>query len=308
MWTAEAEMYSRILVPLDGSQLAEAVLPHVERIAMAWGSTVLLLHIIERSAPDAVHGDRHLRAVTEAEEYLARLCRRFEEQGIAVESHAHDVPEGDVARAIVEHQEEDRADLIAMCTHGQGNLHSLLFGRIAQQVLRRGTIPVLLVRPELEPHHSGFEHGIVLVPLDESAHMEAGLQAAEEIARRLDVPLHLLMVVPTSGTIRGDRQAIATLLPAATRFALEMEREGAETYLEDLAVPLRAQGLTVTTEITRGDVVDMVTESAQRPDIGLVILPTHARAGLPAMWGRSIATRLLEHTHVPLLLVRRDDR
>jgi len=137
-------MYSRLLVPLDGSRLAESVLPVVERLATAEGAFVILLHVIERGAPVAVHGDRHLTHVTEADPYLEGLADRIRDVGISVQTHAHPAPEGDVARSIVDHSDEQQADLIVLCTHGRGKMRDLLFGRIAQQVLRRGTTPVLL--------------------------------------------------------------------------------------------------------------------------------------------------------------------
>src|SRR5437868_14772089 len=140
-------MYRRLLVPLDGSRLAETILAVVERLAAVYRATVVLLHVIERGAPATVHGERHLRTAVEAQTYLEGLAARLSAGGIAVETHAHDVPEGDVARSIVAHAEEGGADLIALCTHGGGGLRDLLVGSIAQQVLRRGTAPVLLTRP-----------------------------------------------------------------------------------------------------------------------------------------------------------------
>lgn len=288
-------------------------MPLVERLAGACGASVMLLHIIERGAPQAVHGDRHVSTAGEADDYLTGVAERLEAAGISVERHAHDAPEGDVARSIVQHQEENAADLIAMCTHGEGNLHTLLFGRIAQQVLRRGTIPVLLVRPESGApafgvgEIAGFQPHTILVPLDGSPPAEDALSVAADVARLLGAELHLLMVVPTFGTIRGDRQSVATLLPAATRLALEMEREGAETYLEELAGPLRAQGLSVSTEIRRGEIVSEVGAEAMEPEVGLVVVPTHAHPGIKTVWTGSVAGELLERTHIPLLLIRRFD-
>jgi nucleotide-binding universal stress UspA family protein len=93
-------MYKRLLVPLDGSRLAEAVLPIVERLAPAWNATVLLLHILERHAPEAVHGERHLTEAKQAAAYLENIARRLQERAIPVEFHVHDVQAGNVARTI----------------------------------------------------------------------------------------------------------------------------------------------------------------------------------------------------------------
>src|SRR5947209_19719616 len=102
-------MYKRLLVPLDGSRLAETVLPLVEALASAWQSTVLLLHVSERGAPSVVHGDRHLTTVEEAVPYLEGIAARLKERGIATQIHAHPAPEGDVARSIAAHSVEEVA-------------------------------------------------------------------------------------------------------------------------------------------------------------------------------------------------------
>jgi nucleotide-binding universal stress UspA family protein len=299
-------MYSRLLVPLDGSRLAESVLPAVERLASAEGSLVILLHVVERGAPAAVHGDRHLTNVTEADPYLEELAERLRDVGLAVQTHTHPAPEGDVARSIVDHSDEQQADLIILCTHGRGKMRDLLFGRIAQQVLRRGTTPVLLIRPSDDGASPVFEPHTVLVPLDGSPAAEAALAPACELARTFGADLHLVTVVPTQETLRGDRQAVGTLLPAATRAELDLEQSDRESYLAALAIDISdgPPPVSVTIEILRGDVDSTLGARATAPDIGLVVIATHGRAGLGAVWGGSVAAHLLGRLRVPVLLIR----
>src|SRR5437870_7678712 len=90
----------RLLVPLDGSRLAEAVLPVVERLAAAFGAAIVLLHVRERGAPQTVHGERHLTEVGSADSYLSRIVDGLRARGLTATSHVHDVPEGDVAASI----------------------------------------------------------------------------------------------------------------------------------------------------------------------------------------------------------------
>jgi len=300
-------MYRRLLVPLDGSHLAETVLPTVQRLAPAWDATVLLLHVIERGAPAAVHGERHLTTIAEADPYLEDLADTLRSRGIKVETHAHPAPEGDVARSIVAHSAEEQADLIVLCTHGRGSMRDLLFGRIAQQVLRRGSTPVLLIRlpvhssgPQPEPH-------MVLVPLDGTAAAEAAIPPASAFARVFCASLHLVVVVPTQETLRGDRLAVGTLLPAGTRAELDLESLDAETYLSALAGRLSTGPVPVTTEVCRGDVASVLVERATVPQVSLVAIATHGRAGLQAVWGGSVAAQLLARTQAPILLLRTID-
>lgn len=299
-------MFSRLLVPLDGSHMAEAVLPLVERVAGACKAGVVLLHIVERGAHATVHGERHLTASGEATVYLESVAARLRQARIDVQVHTHEVPEGDVARSIVGHAEEERADLIVLCTHGRGGLRTWLFGTIAQQVMRRGVTPVLLARP-VDDAPIAFVPHVVLVPLDATRAAEAALEPAREMALRLGAALHLVVVVATQGTVRGDRVPAATLMPFAAQAALELEEREAQGYLDALAAALRGPGLVVTTEVRRGDVPASLAAEAAEPGVGLVAVATHGRSGVQAIWAGSVAAELLSRTRAPVLLLRAID-
>jgi nucleotide-binding universal stress UspA family protein len=297
-------MYQRLLVPLDGSRLAEAVLPIAERLGRLPRSTVVLLHVLERGAPSAIHGERHLQAREEAERYLTDVATRLRAHNVAVETHVHEVPEGDVPRSIAEHAVEERADLIVLCTHGSGGVHQLLFGSVAQQVLKRGTAPVLLARADPDGGLHPFEPDRVLVPLDGTAAAECALEPARELASLLGAGVHLVMVVATASTARGERQAIAQAMPTATRAALELEEAEAGDYLESVAARLRRAGAAVSAEVRRGDTSSALADEAAEPGVGLVVVATHGRAGVQAIWAGSVTARLLARTRAPILLLR----
>jgi nucleotide-binding universal stress UspA family protein len=298
-------MYRRLLVPLDGSRMAEAVLPAVEQLAVVCESTVILLHIIERTAHTTIHGDRHLTAPGEATAYLSEIAGRLENRGITVLAHTHDAPEGDVARSIADHAEEEHADLIVLCAHGRGGIRGLLFGSIAQQVLRRGSAPVLLVRPAHDGSAVSFAPRALLVPLDATPAAEAALEPACALAKAFGAALHLLMVVPTQATIRGERLATTTLLPFASQEALELECQEAQRYLDGLVARIRESGLQVPTFVARGDVAPALAAAATEPGVGLVVVATHSRTGLQTVWSRSATANLLAQPGTPILLLRR---
>lgn len=301
-------MYRRLLVPLDGSRLAEVVLPIASRLGTACHASVLLLHVLERGAPSAVHGERHLQALDEAQAYLAEVAQGLRAQGMEVETHAHEVPEGHVPRSIAAHAGEEGADLIVISTHGSGGVQQLLFGSVAQQVLGQTTVPVLLTRPTHDGVPRPFEPRRILVPLDRTQFAERALDPAAEIARLLGASLHLVTVVPTVSTTTGELQAVAQVLPTSLRAALELQEEESAEYLEQVAAQLRAEGMKVSTEVRRGDVAAMLAQEAAEPDVGLVVVATHGRAGVRAAWAGSIADRLLDHTDVPILLLRLEER
>lgn len=297
-------MYRRLLVPLDGSRLAETVLPLAAYLGRATGATVVLLHVLERGAPTAVHGERHLRECDEAEAYLAEIASALRAEGITVETHAHEVPEGHVPRSIASHADEEGADLIVLCTHGSGGVHQMLFGSVAQQVLSRGDVPVLLTRPPADGQAPPFEPRKILVPLDGSQFSELAIPPAADLARALGASIHLVSVVPTVGTTTGELQAVAQALPTTTRAALDLQEEETRDYLEGVAERVRRDGVTVSTEVRRGDVPGALADEAAEPDVGLVVVATHGRAGVRAAFAGSVADRLLDRTHVPMVLLR----
>src|SRR5947209_7095071 len=96
-------MFAHLLVPLDGSGLAETVLPYVRLIAHVNGTRVTLLHLIERNAPTSVHGARHLRTIAEAEAYLSGVAESLRRDGITVDTHVDTNEAGDTAGRIVDH-------------------------------------------------------------------------------------------------------------------------------------------------------------------------------------------------------------
>ncbi len=294
----------RILVPLDGSHLAEAAMPIVARLAKALGATVTLLHVIEKDAPSSIHGEPHLAKEAEAEAYLERLAKRLAAGGITVEYHVHEVPVGDVPRSIAGHANEQQSDLVVMTTHGAGDLRRGLWGSNAQRVLQICRRPVLLVRTEsVPPVPPPFEPATIMVPLDGTVAAEAALALASKLAHALGAQLRLVMVVPTLETVAGEQQPRATFLPGTTRLLLNVEEEQAAAYLEDLVASLDEAGVPAVAEVRRGaPVAELAADAAEHAD-GLVVAATHGRAGLQAIWSTSVATRLLKRTNAPILLV-----
>ena len=148
-------MYKHILVPLDGSQFAETVLPHAEVLAKAFTSGMTLVRVIPSEATIVAETMGLEPALTidptplieaernEAENYLAAMANRLNSQGLSVQ-YRH--PEGPPAATIVDLAGQLGVDLIAMTTHGRGGLKRILLGSVADAVVRHAPCPVLLVR------------------------------------------------------------------------------------------------------------------------------------------------------------------
>jgi nucleotide-binding universal stress UspA family protein len=296
-------VFKHLLVPLDGSRLAETALPAAAFLAGLFRSTVTLVHLIEHNAPPAIHSDRHLTDPAEAQAYLAEVARRAFPAGVPVERHVHTTEVSDVARGLVEHAAELGADLIAMCTHGRGGLRGWLFGSIAQQVVGLGAAPVLLVRPTESGNAPPFACRMILVPLDGNPDHEAGLPVAAELAKAGGGAVYLVMVIRSLGNLKGEMVATAMLMPLATNALLELGEKEAEAYLHRQTTWLRAAGVAVTAEVARGDPAPYLLNAAQHVGADLIVLGTHGKSGLQAFWSGSVAPKLSGRSHAPLLLV-----
>jgi nucleotide-binding universal stress UspA family protein len=108
--------------------MAEAALPAAVFLAEKLQAHITLMHVIEKDAPEKVHGQSHLKHPQEAERYLNELSKRFSSTGIQFDCHVHTTEVDDVAGSIVEHAAEMTSDLIVMCSHGKGAAQHLFLG------------------------------------------------------------------------------------------------------------------------------------------------------------------------------------
>jgi nucleotide-binding universal stress UspA family protein len=296
-------MFKHILVPLDGSQLAEAAVPVAASLAQILQAPVTLLHIIEQDPPQEIHKERHITQADEASAYLAEVAKHGFPAGVQVDTHVHTAAVKDVPHSIVEHAvEEFQPDLIVMCTHGSGGMRDLLYGNIAQQVVAQGLTPLLLIKPHADPAPA-FKLENILVPLDIGPTHDAGLALTHELARAYKAAVHLLTVIPTFSTIAGETAAAGNLLPATTSAMLDLDVENAEEDLQMHMNELKQAGIRVTAEVARGDPAAEIVNISESFDADLLVLTTHRKAGTAAFWARSVAPNVVRRARVPILLV-----
>lgn len=295
--------FQHILVPLDGSRLAEDVLPAVEAFAAAFGSRVTLLHVLERAAPELVHGEHHVTAAVEGAAYLGGIADQLNAKGFAVDIHVHDRQVTDVAVAIESHAHEYSVDLIAMCKHGHSGFRQRILGGIAQQILRGGSAPILLRSPREDGDDAAFVVRDLLVPLDLQHDAEATLSVARQVARALEARVHLLTAVPSLAEARRV-SAPARLLPSAAAESLRIEQEEADVQLRLRADELADAGVDVRVSLRQEEPAQAILEAAETIPAGLIVLGTHARAGFEAWFSGSTGERVLTGATQALLLIR----
>ena len=146
-------MYHTILVPLDGSKRAEAILPHVEDLAQRYDAKVIFLQVIDlapivptsEAIPLMLHQQEIDRRKAQAERYLAARQGEFREKGITTKTH---ISYGAVVEAIINTAEREEADLIAIASHGRSSLPQVFYGSVAAGVLHRVDRPLLLIRSQ----------------------------------------------------------------------------------------------------------------------------------------------------------------
>ncbi|OGO66432.1 MAG: hypothetical protein A2030_06640 [Chloroflexi bacterium RBG_19FT_COMBO_50_10] len=291
-----------ILVPLDGSKLAEAALPLASLIAYLNHARLVLFHVIEQNPPGTVHGEHHLNDQQEASAYLQKVYQALRKD-ITVDTHVHSNAQKKVAFSIVDHSKELGVDLIVMCAHGQSGLQKRIFGNIAQEVINRGDVPVLLISPEKELKAETRRCMCILVPLDGDPDHEAGLDLAVELSQACQARLHLVMVIHELSTLPGEQAASAMLLPSVTAALLDMDCEEGELYLAELMGKLLDKNIPVTGEVQRGDPAKQIVRAAKDFEADMIVLGTHGKTAMDAFWSGSVTPKIATLTQLPLLLV-----
>jgi nucleotide-binding universal stress UspA family protein len=301
-------MYHRILVPLDGSRLAERVLPYATLLARKSAARLILVQAQGESLAQRVDPWVAVEPVNPVDQaagatahvpdaaatYLDGLAARLVDGGVAAEVFLVHGSGGD---AIVRATREQGADLLALTTHGRSGLGRWLYGSVADHVLRHATIPVLLLPAGGTQPWDSESARRVLVPLDGSELAETALDPASTLARVLGAELVLVQAIepgvsPASEVSGGPLVDPAPLLAAAGE------------YLEGVAAALRAQGHTVVTQSAVGHAWPVISAAASAQSAAGIAMATHGRSGLARLVLGSVATATLQHAVVPLLFVR----
>ena len=284
-------MISRILVPLDGSVLAETVLPYVKQLGTGLAVPVELLRVAEGEEAD---GRQYLQAPAE---YLAKAR-------VQVTSRT---TTGDPAEQILADANGAQGTLIAMSTHGRSGLGRWLIGSVAGQVLHGASGPLLLIRPA--PRSPLAPEPVlrsVLIPLDGSDLAEAVFPHVADLAKRLGLAVTVVKATPSASDYERSNTGSggwgSAFRPDVQAEMAQADRL-AEAYLADAAGRLRAQGLASTHALViHGDPAEGIISLAREGT--LVAMATHGRAGVGRTLLGSVTDRVVRHGGEPVLVVR----
>jgi nucleotide-binding universal stress UspA family protein len=286
-------MLSTILVPLDGSALAEQALPFAERVARVAQARVILTRVVPAYSGADMSIDASVAHA--ARENLEEIASRLRHAEITV---GVTVPEGDAAAQTVGAVAAHSVDLIVMSTHGRSGIGRWLYGSVADAVIRLANVPVMLVPPHVRLPWPTDRRLQIIVPLDESQLSEAVLGPALEFATRLDAELLLVEVVAWPPLVYSDPVEL---------FAYDVDAQvaAARVYLAAVATSLRESGARVRWRAEVGQTpAATIVQLARDEHADLIAMATHGRSGVARVVLGSTSTGTLQHAGVPLLIVR----
>lgn len=301
-------MFTHILVPLDGSPLAQGVLPYALALASATDTPITLLSVVPSMQ---VRPDSYIpyNAATEAAQLAAAgdaldiLAQSLRSHGPRITTA---VAVGDAADQILRYAEKNGVDAIVMASHGRGGAFHWAFGSVARKVITAATVPTLVVPAKDAPEHPETPAAIrsILVPLDGSERAEAVLPLVTALARSSGASVTLARVVPFPGGIYFGSPYVPMVAPDTFDQAMEEARTAARVYLDAVADRLEHAGVTVETVERGGEPASRLLSLMDEEQYDLIVAATHGRTGFRRWVMGSVAERLVEASHTPVLLVR----
>ncbi len=301
--------FRKIVVSLDGSELAENALAPAMAIAGAMASRaggepvkLILLRVVgpvALVAADPLLYDELMRmGIDEAQAYLNTVVASLKPERVTVEAHA---ATGSAASAIVQYAETSGVDLIVMSSHGRTGSSRWVYGSVAEKVLHHAPCATMIIRAHVGA--PAFQNRKLLVPLDGSSLAERALEPALAIAEAVGSDVALLRLtssrepLPESLTAGGENAA-------ALDTAAAQERAEAEAYLQTLCAAHPNQRLTCAVETTSGDIADALVTYAEAHDVALIVMSSHGRSGIGRWLHGSVAEKVLRGANCATLIVR----
>ena len=298
----------QIMVPLDGSEFSEQALACAYALA---GRTGARLHLVKVQTPEPLTAEAFFFNVQA--EPAARIgdlsyldTTRIDAQGRNI-SVVTALLRGRVVDALATYCVEQDIDFVIMTTHGRGGLSRAWLGSVADELIRRINIPLMLLRPSPKATMCGasFDLDHILIPLDRSEESERAIEPALALGRLTGAHYTLLEVLPPLTLVP---------MPEAAPIAMQQTehdelRARATAYLNTVADRLRAQGHQVDTAVViEPQCAAGILEQAVSTDASLIAMATHGRSGFQRLALGSVADKVLRGTTVPLLLLRPSNR
>jgi nucleotide-binding universal stress UspA family protein len=302
----EAIMFTKMLIPLDGSRTAEKVLPYARSLAGALKLPVELVGVIdiaEMAAHVSATNSRFLDNIVEegarsSEEYLKSIAKSFSSPNVKCA-----VERGKPEEAIIDRAAVDKGTLITMATHGRSGLNRWLLGSVAEKVLRGSANPLLLVRAPEEADSKGVANlKTVLVPLDGSELAETVLPTVMELSKalRLEILLFRAFHIPANTYAGFENYSAADFEPIRSSV-----KDEALEYLARKVKELKSQGAEKVTHIvSEGFGAEEINVLGRKTPDNLIAMCTHGRSGVKRWVLGSVTEKVVRHSGDPVLVLR----
>ncbi len=305
-------MFNKILVPLDGSKLAEKALPWAEEMGIHFGSKITLLN-----AGTVEDTPKHDEMQVYLNEVAAGMEQRMIKSGAIVPRSKYKIstvitgPSGlinDTAGQILNFADKKDMNMIIMATHGRTGFTRWVLGDTANKVARAFSCPILLIRAKTEIQE-GFHLRKILAPLDGSKESEVTLPYIEAIAEKLKPEIKLLNVVellyhvyayPSAAGYGGD----GIVRVPFNEEEMKPHREAGRKYIDGISNKLREKGLNNSAEVRVGSAGEEILEAEKEIKPDLLIMSTYGHSGFGRFDHGSITDKVLHAGNTPILLVR----
>jgi len=289
-------MYERILVPLDGSKLAEASLLYTEKLARKLGSQTTLISVLLFGSESDEGQYHHLHQF-----YIQGMAKTMKQKAIKVKSV---IVTGDPAEQIVDYADKKNIDLIIMGTRGRSALKRWVLGSVADKVVSAISCPVALITTD------DAETGVrgrktlrkALVILDGTAEGEMIIPYVEELASKLDMKVTLLQLVEQAYEYYEGAQDFSHV--PVSKEKMNSIKAKARRHLRKLANLLEGKGITVTVKVTVGNSAETIIKVASKIDADLLAMATRGRAGISRWFFYSVRDEIVNIGNTLVLLVR----
>lgn len=304
-------MYRAILVPLDGSLASEQALPYAAALARRSGAALQLAYVhtpLILGEGTLYLGTPDVQLWEEEKNYLLGVVARLRKMGL--EKVSAEVLEGPIVETLQEQTLKEGCELVVMTTHGRGPVSRFWLGSVADQLVHRLPIPLLLIRTQEEAPPPVAEPEIrnILVALDGTPTAEHIFEPVATLAKLLGASCTLLRVVPASPPPEDAKQFGWTherVVPTVGDTEADKLRAEAHVYLKRVAASLRDRGIAVQTSIVAdAHPAAAILHAAAGGEYDLIALETHGRRGLPRLFLGSVADKVVRGAHVPILIHR----
>lgn len=311
-------MYSKIVVPLDGSTFGENALPLALSIARRSNAQLILTHVYAPLIPFYGEGMAYLDARVEEglkqerKSYLDKVKDRVPRLDVPL---ATQFLEGPVSASIAEYAKSSGADLVVMTTHARNPVSRFWLGSVADEMLRNCTVPMLLVPPSPDSPDLGrdvrFEH--LMVALDGSEFAERVVGPAEQLAKLMEAKVTLLRAVefqwpsPYPAEYVDVASVAGPMAREVDSLQARLERQ-AQEYLSGVAETLRGHGLDVTTHVAVQDSPSSaILQTSEDEGCDSIAIETRGRRGVARFFLGSVADKVIRGTTLPILVHRPED-